>query len=168
MPIYMGIFDKPNVLDKNFRGGVKAKGFEGWIQLQSAQIGVNRHITSQTGRGSNREASQPAVQEIVITKSQDDASTALFRESLHGKGRLIVIVFAKEDGTTYMKLVLQNTLISSYSVSGHGGDTSSGPMESFSLNFSNITYEASPKSPDTTHRQMYDLTQDDLSEQKGA
>jgi hypothetical protein len=41
-------------------------------------------------------------------------------------------------------------------------------MESFSLNFSNITYEASPKSPDTTHRQMYDLSQYDLSEQKGA
>ena len=96
MPIYMGIFDKPNVLDKNFRGGVKAKGYEGWIELQSAQIGVNRHITSQTGRGSNREASRPAVQEIVITKSQDDTC-------------------------------------------GHGGDTTSGPMESFSLNFGNIT-----------------------------
>jgi type VI protein secretion system component Hcp len=62
-----------------------------------------------------------------------------------------------------MKLVLQNTLISSYSVSGHGGDAPSGPMESLSLNFSNITYETSPKSPDTTHRQMYDLSQ-----QKGA
>ena len=159
MPIYMGIFDKPNVLDKKFRGGVKAKGFEGWIELQSAQIGVNRHITSQTGRGSNRGASQPAVQEIVITKSQDDALTALYKESLHGGGKVIVIVFVKEDGTTYMKLVLQNTLISSYSLSGHGGDTPSGPMENVSLSFSNITYETSPKSPDTTHRQMYDLSQ---------
>ena len=95
----------------------------------------------------------------MITKFQDDTSTALFKESLHGKGKLIVIAFVKEDGTTYMKLVLQNTLISSYSVSGHGGDTHSGPMESFSLNFSNITYETAPKSPDTTHRQMYDLSQ---------
>ena len=41
MPIYMGIFEKPNVQDRNFRGEVKAKGFEGWIQLQSAQIGKN-------------------------------------------------------------------------------------------------------------------------------
>ena len=80
-----GIFEKSNVLDKNFRGGMKAKGFEGWIELQSAQIGVNRHITNQTGRGSNREASRPAVQEIVITKSQDDTSTALFREFLYGR-----------------------------------------------------------------------------------
>ena len=46
MPIYMGIFEKPNVLDKNFRGDVKAKGFEGWIELQSAQLGTNRRITT--------------------------------------------------------------------------------------------------------------------------
>ena len=164
MPIYMGFFTKANVLDKKFMGDVTARGYEGWIELQSAQLGQMRRVGAV---GASNQPAQP-VQEIVITKSQDDASTALFRESLHGKGRLIVIVFAKEDGTTYMKLVLQNTLISSYSVSGHGGDTSSGPMESFSLNFSNITYEASPKSPDTTHRQMYDLSQYDLSEQKGA
>ena len=158
MPIYMGIFENPNVQDRNFRGKVKAKGYEGWVELQSAQIGIHRNITSPTGRGTNREASRPAVQEIVITKFQDDTSTALFKESLHGKGRIIVIAFVKEDGTTYMKLVLQNTLITSYSVSGHGGDTASGPMESFSLNFTNITYETAPKSPDTTPRQMYDLS----------
>ena len=122
MPIYMGIFEKPNVLDRKFRGEVKAKGYEGWIELQSAQLGTNRHITSPTGRGTNREASA-ATQEIVITKLQDSVSTALYREALHGKGKLIVIAFVKEDGTTYMKLVLQNTLISSYNVSGHGGDT---------------------------------------------
>ena len=63
MPIYMGIFEKPNVQDRNFRGEVKAKGFEGWIELQSAQIGTQRNITSQAGRGANRGASVPAVQE---------------------------------------------------------------------------------------------------------
>ena len=57
MPIYMGIFEKPHVLDRKFRGEVKAKGYEGWIQLQSAQLGTNRHTTTPTGRGTNREAS---------------------------------------------------------------------------------------------------------------
>jgi len=37
-------------LDKNFRGEVKAKGYEGWIELQSAQLGTNRNITSSTSR----------------------------------------------------------------------------------------------------------------------
>jgi type VI protein secretion system component Hcp len=58
-----------------------------------------------------------------------------------------------------MKIVLQNTLISSYNVSGHGGITHSGPMESLSVNFTNITFEMSPTSPDTTHSQVYQLRQ---------
>ena len=57
MPIYMGIFEKPHVLDRKFRGEVKAKGYEGWIELQSAPLGAN--ITASTSRRTNREASAP-------------------------------------------------------------------------------------------------------------
>jgi len=159
MPIYMGIFEKPHVLDRKFRGEVKAKGYEGWIQLQSAQLGTNRNITTSTGRGTNREASAPAIQEVVITKLQDSVSTALYRETLGGEGKLIVIAFVKEDGTSYTTIVMQNTMISSYSVSGHGGVTDSRPTESLSLNFANITFEMSPTSPDTTHSRVYQLSQ---------
>ena len=156
MPIYMGIFEKPHVLDRKFRGEVKAKGYEGWIQLQSAQLGTNRHTTTPTGRGTNREAS--ATQDIVITKLQDSVSTALYKEALYGEGKLIVIAFVKEDGTTSMTLVLQNTLISSYNVSGHGGGDSR-PTESLSINFTKMTFEMSPTSPDTTHSRVYQLSQ---------
>ena len=159
MPIYMGIFEKPHVLDRKFRGGVKAKGYEGWIQLQSAQLGTNRNITTSTGRGTNREASAPAIQEVVITKLQDSVSTALYRETLDGEGKLIVIAFVKEDGTSYTTIVLQNTLISSYSVSGHGGVTDSRLTESLSINFTKITFEMSPTSPNTTHSRVYQLSQ---------
>ena len=92
MPIYMGIFEKPNVLDKKLRGEVKAKGYEGWIELESAQLGTHRNTTNATGRGINREASAPSIQEIVITKALDSVSTALFRAA-GGKGKLIVIAF---------------------------------------------------------------------------
>ena len=158
MPIYMGIFEKPNVLDKSFKGEVKAKGYEGWIELESAQIGTSRHITSPTGRGSNREGSTPSIQEIVVTKYHDSASTALFREALNGHGKLIVIAFVKGDESVYLRIVLQDTLISSYSMSGHGGASHDRPMESLSLNFTKVTYETLPKSPDTTHSQMYQLS----------
>ncbi len=159
MPIYMGVFEKPNVLDKRFRGEVKAKGYEGWIELQSAQLGVTRPIGNATGRGSGREGTSPAVQEIVVTKLHDSASTAIFQEALQGHGKLIVIAFVKEDGTAYLKVVLQNTLISSYSVSGHGGGSQGQPMESLTLNFTKVTFESLPQSPDTTHSQMYQLSQ---------
>ena len=151
----MGIFEKPHVLDRKFRGEVKAKGYEGWIQLQSAQLGTNRHTTTPTGRGTNREAS--ATQDIVITKLQDSVSTALYKEALRGEGKLIVIAFVKEDGTTSMTLVLQNTLISSYNVSGHGGGDLR-PTESLSINFTKMTFEMSPTSPDITP-QVYQLSQ---------
>jgi len=96
----------------------------------------------------------------VITKLQDSVSTALYRETLDGEGKLIVIAFVKEDGTSYTTIVLQNTLISSYSVSGHGGGvTDSRPTESLSINFTKITFEMSPTSPNTTHSQVYNLSQ---------
>ena len=158
MPIYMGIFEKPNVLDKSFKGEVKAKGYEGWIELESAQIGISRNMSNPTGRGSNREGTAPTVQEIVVTKNQDSVSTALFRAALDGSGKLIVIAFVKADASAYLKIVLQNTLITSYSVSGHGGVSHDRPMESLSLNFTKVTYETLPQSPDTTHSQMYQLS----------
>ena len=86
MPIYMGIFEKPHVLDRKFRGEVKAKGYEGWIQLQSAQLGTNRNITTPTGRGTNREASAPATQEIVITKLRIRSRPLSTRKLSTGRG----------------------------------------------------------------------------------
>src|SRR5690348_3207366 len=144
MPIYMGFFDQPNVLSRTIRGDVKAKGYEGWIELESAQVGVSRHVTSASGRGTNKD--QPSVSEIVITKALDAASTALFRQSTWGEGQMVIIAFVK-DGTAYMTIILRDTLISNYSVSGHGGDAHGKPMESLSLNFTGITYNVQEKAP---------------------
>jgi len=137
MPIYM----KVDGID----GSVTATGHEKWIELDSAQVGVNRHITNSTGRGVNREASAPSVSEIVVTKVLDDASTGLFKASLWGEGKKVKIDFVKTDKNKiepYLQLELENTLVSSYSCSGHGGGDGAHarPMESLSLNFTKITY----------------------------
>src|SRR5262245_9516896 len=132
MPIYMKY--------GSVKGDVTAKGHEGWIELQSAQMGVHRSITSPSGRGVNRESTSPAVSEIVITKDLDSSSTNLFRESLWGRGADVEIHFLKSDGdpNPYLAIKLKNTLIANYSVSGHGGVAHSQPMESLSLNFTSI------------------------------
>jgi len=135
MPIYMKI----DGLD----GSVTAAGHEKWIELASCQMGTNRHVTNATGRGVNREASAPAVSEIVCTKDLDCASTGLFRLSLWGEGKKVKIDFCKTDKDKfepYLQLELENCLISNYSVSGHGGVGHSTPMESLSLNTTKITY----------------------------
>ena len=48
------------------------------------------NVTFFTGRRTDRKASAPATQELVITKLQDSVSTALVREALDGSGKLIV------------------------------------------------------------------------------
>jgi type VI secretion system secreted protein Hcp len=154
MPIYMGIFEKPNVLSKSLRGNVKAKGYEGWIELESASHEAQR--TFRNTVGVNPEASLSHIHEILATRIPDSLSSALVQEVDRGKGRLIVLAFVREDGTTYMKLVLQNTLFASFTYSASGVGI---PIESFTLNFTNITFEMSPNSPDTTHSQLYQLGQ---------
>ena len=125
------------------KGDVTETGHEGWIELHSVQLGVNRHITNPTGRGVNREDSVPAAQEIVITKDQDSASNDLFRQSLWGEGAEVEIDFVRREGdalTIYMSVTLENTVVSGFSTSGSGGDANARPMESLTLNFQKITY----------------------------
>jgi type VI secretion system secreted protein Hcp len=146
MPIYMAFFDGPNVLNRSLRGDVTAKGYEGWIELQSAQLGATRAVPYTTG---GKGAGKTHVSDIQVTKHQDAASSALFRQSLLGDAKMVVIAFVK-DGTAYMTIILRDTLISSYSVSGHGAASNTQPMESFTLNFTQITYNTHDRSPDVT------------------
>jgi type VI secretion system secreted protein Hcp len=147
-------------------GAVTAAGHEKWIELQSCQLGVGRHITNATGRGENREASAPSVSEIVVTKDHDVASTSLFKLALWGEGKTVKIDFCKTDQDkfeNYLQLELENTLISNYSASGSGGDHHSRPMESLGLNFTKITYNTTlmDKANKTgkPDRAMWDLAQ---------
>lgn len=137
MPIFMK-YD-------GIKGQVKAPGFEGWIELNSCQMGVHRNVSTSSGHGGNREASTPAVSEIVCTKNQDASSADLFKAALAGEGKKVDIAFCKTstDGKKYekyMSVELENTLVSSYNLSGHGGPAGDSPMESLSLNFTKITY----------------------------
>jgi type VI secretion system secreted protein Hcp len=149
-------------------GSVTAAGHEKWIELDSAQIAVNRHVTNATGRGVNREASAPSVSEIVITKALDVASTGLFKAALWGEGKKVKIDFCKTDKDKiepYLQIELENTLVSSYTASGHGGHggVHARPTESMSLNFTKITYHAiamdAANKTSKPDRAMWDLAQ---------
>ena len=129
MPIYM----KYDGID----GDVTAKGHEKWIELQSAQYGVGRGISSPVGGSADREASSPSISELVVTKTGDATSPKFFQESVVGEAKAVVIDFVRTSANkleTYLKIELTNTLVSGYSVSS-GGDN---PSESISLNFTKI------------------------------
>jgi type VI secretion system secreted protein Hcp len=157
----------------SIKGSVTEVGHEKWIELESAQMGVHRNVKDPAGGAMNREAGVPSVSEIVVTKTQDDASADLFKTALSGKGKKVVIDFCRtaesvgQPSPVYMKVEMENTLISSYNISGHGGPNSDRPMESLALNFTKITYNAFNTAPGHTQggptRVMWDL-----AEHKGA
>src|ERR1700735_1771019 len=104
MPIY--------VKYGSITGDVTAEGHEKWIEVNSCQFGVGRGISSPTGGGGGREASAPAMSEIVVPKPTHGSATKLFDESLEGNGQDVTIDFCKTDKgklETYMTYTLTNT-----------------------------------------------------------
>jgi len=118
-------------------GDVTEAGHKQWIEVNSFQWGVGRGISSPTGGSSDRESSAPSVSEIVVTKPTDVSTTNLLNEALQGEGVDVTIDFCKTDKgnlQVYLNYVLNNTMISGYSISS-GGDR---PQESLSFNFTKI------------------------------
>jgi type VI secretion system secreted protein Hcp len=114
-----------------------------WIDVGSMQFGVGRGISTPSGSTANREASEPSVSEVTITKAMDGASTSLFTESATGavgKKVEIHLVSTGSPGNTYVEYTLTNALISGYSVST-GGDR---PSESVSINFTKMEFKFIP------------------------
>ena len=114
-----------------------------WLTVDSVQWGVGRSIVTRSGSTMNREASEPSVSEVVISKSADASSPKMFGEACTGKeGKKVVIDFVTtgSPGDTYMQCTLNDTLVSSYSISS-GGDR---PQENISLSFSKMEMKYIP------------------------
>ena len=117
-------------------------GHEKWITCDSMQLGVGRAISS-SGGGVDRETSNPSFSEVTLSKSTDVASADLFMQATCGKGlgkaelHFIQTGGADKKNQVYMKIELEDAIVSSYSMSS-GGDR---PSESFSLNFTKISYQ---------------------------
>jgi type VI secretion system secreted protein Hcp len=141
-------------------GDTTDAGFEKWITLESFQWGIGRPITSPVGSVANREARQPSVSEINVTKLLDVASNKLFQNvTTNQGGKTVKIAFTRtgSGGDTYLEYTLTNTLVSGYSISSAGDR----PQESVSLNFTKVQIMVkmldpgnAAANPDTT---QYDL-----------
>ncbi|WP_237217050.1 Hcp family type VI secretion system effector [Falsiroseomonas oryziterrae] len=146
------------------KGDATTKGWADWITLGSVQMGAGRGLASSKGKGANREASEPSISEITVSKEWDPASSSkLFEESVAGKlNTAVEIHFTTTSGNeqaAYLIIKLKDCGISGYSFSGSGMGKGS---ESLSLNFSHI--EITPKIVDEAlgtkdgTKVSYDLT----------
>lgn len=125
MPIYM----KYEGID-----GAATGKYKGWIELESCQMGNYGAVG----------AGRISVSEVIVSKFTDKASAHLFKESLSGTGKKVVIDFIQEgESAPYLSIELENTIISSFSLSGTNGSQSK-PIESLSLNFTKLTYSIKP------------------------
>jgi type VI secretion system secreted protein Hcp len=114
-----------------------------WLDVSSLQWGVGRAISTPSGSTANREASEPSVSEITITKLMDASSPKFFVEAVTGaigKKVQIDLVTTGSPGNTYATYILTNALVSAYSLSTSGDR----PAEHISVSFTKIEYKFIP------------------------
>lgn len=123
------------------KGQSTVDGHAGWINVESLQVGIGRSIQSQTGGSAKREVSSPSVSEITFSRQSDMASPELFFQACGGvslgKCEIHLLQVIENKPQVFMKIELEDALVSSYSVSS-GGDV---PSESFAVNFTKISYQ---------------------------
>jgi type VI protein secretion system component Hcp len=112
----------------------------GIIPLHSAQMGST--ISPNTpGRGADREPVAPKLADITVSADQGDHSDQIFRAAIQGDNLGVVEIRFVKGGKTYMAIKLHNAMITSFNVSGAGGDTHGKPLESWTFNGDKIEYE---------------------------
>lgn len=127
----------------SIKGDATHEEHKDWLTIDSLQWGAGRSIMTPAGSTRNREASEPSVSEVTVTKSMDASSPSLFTEALTGnKGTEVKInlVSTGSPGRVFATYTLSDALVSSYSMSS-GGDR---PSESISINFSKVQFKYIP------------------------
>jgi len=118
-------------------GSVTASGYEKWIELDSMQFGVGRSVAMVTGNMANRASGLPSFSEITVSKETEDSTYGLLNEAVLGKeGKKIelAVVEPGDTPTEFVKYVLEDAIVSSFSMSASGGK----PHESISISYSKI------------------------------
>jgi type VI secretion system secreted protein Hcp len=127
---------------EGLKGEATAEGYKEWMQAGSFQLGLGRGVSVSGGGASRREATAPSVSEISLTKTMDSIDALLWKEALGGQAKKVDIHITQTDKggkhVAFLKYVLEDTLISGYSISGGEGGL---PSIAFSLNFGKITSE---------------------------
>ena len=116
-------------------GSVTASGYEKWIELDSMDFGVSRGVSMDTGNMANRAAGLPSFSEVTVSKYTDDSTYGLLNDAILGKEGKEIELAVVEPGDTpteYVKYLLKDAIVSSYSMSAAGEQ----PHESVAISYS--------------------------------
>jgi len=119
------------------KGDSKVEGHDNWITIDTLNFNVHRDITA-SGKGTDRDLSNPHISEVVLTKSSDMSSSDLFSQACGGKSlgkaEIHFIQTGGDKSQVFLKYELTDAIVSSYSISS-GGER---PVETIGLNYTQI------------------------------
>ncbi|MER0237082.1 type VI secretion system tube protein Hcp [Fulvimarina sp. MAC8] len=152
MPIYLQI--------DGIQGDATQEQHRKWMDIEAIHWNVSRNMNTAAGSAANREASEPSISEVVLTKVSDSSATKLFQEACSGstgKRAVIHLVTTGNPGMTYIEYNLTNTLIANYSIDSSGDR----PVETIRLNFTKMEVKYTPydenQTPQSPMIASYDL-----------
>lgn len=117
------------------------------IEVESWSWGEQQLGTSHSGGGAG--AGKVSMHDFHFVKKCDNASPTLFLKCANGehtKKAVLTCRKAGKDQQEYMKITLEDVLVSSYQTGGSQGSVL--PTDQVSLNFSKITIKYAPQKPD--------------------
>ena len=141
-------------------GEATDQAHQGWIDILSVSQSVTQPSSALASSG-RRTSQRVIMQDFSVVKTIDKSTPKLYLACCTGQRLPEVEIHLVQTGTSqpYMIYKLQNVIISSYSVSGAGGDDT--PTENVTLNFAQISWEYkrfdSTGRADTTETATWDL-----------
>ena len=117
------------------------------IDVLAWSWGASQSGTTHVGGGSG--AGKANFQDVSVTKYVDKSSHALLKAvsvGQHIKSALLTVRKAGEKPLEYIKLTMEECLITSISTGGSGGEDQL--TENISINFAKFNYEYYPQKPD--------------------
>ncbi len=127
---------------EGIKGESTAEKYKDLVTLLSMDWGTHRELSSFTGTAQDREASSTRLNDIVITKLQDKASPALFKEATIGKGKKAVFHITKQGDKIeeIMKIELTDAMVSNYQMSVQADR----PVETITISYTELMMTVTP------------------------
>ena len=126
-------------------GNATSEDYKNQIEISFFNFSVNRSVSMTPGSMANREAGQPNLSEIQLSKPLDNSSAHLFNASVAAaQGKTAKLHFVRTaDGKSaeFMTYELSDCVISGYSISAEGGEAGvegNVPTENLALSYSKL------------------------------
>lgn len=146
--IYMNLGD--------IEGEVTTEGYEGWIELDSFECGIDniqKHTSGEKGGTEDLNIGIGELQECTISKSMDSASAKLAQSAINGNSlgtaEIDFVEIAGEAGAAtegrpvcYLKYKLDRVFIKSWSISGDADDR---PTEEVAFYYNKVGFAYVPQ-----------------------